>query len=374
MRKRDYYDVLGVGRNTSKEDIKKAYRRLAMQYHPDRNKSPDAGEKFKEISEAYGVLSDDAKRQQYDTFGHAGIGERYTQEDIFRGINFEDIFRDIGFGFGGVDSIFDIFFGGRRRYKTGPRKGADLAYELEITLEEAASGVSKKIEFHRTGVCSTCNGTGAKPGTSPKACPSCNGSGQISQTRRTPFGHFTSITTCSRCRGEGKIIEVPCTVCGGRGAVQIPRSISVKIPPGVEEGSRLRIAGEGEAGERGAQPGDLYVIMHIKPHEIFIREGEDIFCEVPITFSQAALGDEIQVPTLDGRAKIKIPPGTQSGTIFRLKGKGMQSMRGYGRGDEHVRVTVKTPTNLTDEQRKLFKQLASLEEKLSEGVFSRLFR
>ncbi len=361
MQKRDYYDVLGIGRNASKEDIKKAYRRLAMQHHPDRNKSPDAGEKFKGISEAYGVLSDDAKRQQYDTFGHAGIGERYTQEDIFRGINFEDIFRDMGFGFGGVDSIFDVFFGGRRRYKTGLRKGADLAYELEITLEEAASGASKKIDFHRTGVCGTCNGTGAKAGTSPKACPSCNGSGQISQTKRTPFGHFTSITTCSRCRGEGKIIEVPCSTCRGRGTAQIPRSISVKIPPGVEEGSRLRIAGEGEAGERGAQPGDLYVIMHIKPHELFVREGDDIFCEVPITFSQAALGDEIQVPTLDGRAKIKIPAGTQSGTIFRLKGKGMQSMRGYGRGDEHVRVIMRTPTKLTDEQRKLFKQLASLD-------------
>lgn len=361
MRKRDYYDVLGVGRNASKDEIKKAYRRLAMQYHPDRNKSPDAGEKFKGISEAYGVLSDDAKRQQYDTFGHSGIGERYTQEDIFRGINFEDIFRDIGFGFGGVDSIFDIFFGGRRRYKTEPRKGADLAYELEITLEEAASGASKKIDFYRTGVCSTCNGTGAKPGTSPKACPSCNGSGQISQTKRTPFGHFTNITTCSRCRGEGKIIEVPCSACRERGTVQIPRSISVKIPPGVEEGSRLRIAGEGEAGERGAQPGDLYVIMHIKPHEIFAREGDDIFCEVPITFSQAALGDEIQVPTLDGRAKIKIPAGTQSGTIFRLKGKGMQSMRGYGRGDEHARVIMRTPTKLTEEQKKLFKQLANLD-------------
>lgn len=361
MRKRDYYDVLEVGRNASKEDIKKAYRRLAMQHHPDRNKSPDAGEKFKEISEAYGVLSDDAKRQQYDTFGHSGIGERYTQEDIFRGINFEDIFRDIGFGFGDVDSIFDIFVGGRRRYKTGPRKGADLAYELEITLEEAASGASKKIEFYRTGVCNACHGSGAKPGTSPKICPSCNGSGQISQTRRTPFGHFTSITTCSKCGGGGKIVEAPCPTCRGKGIVQIPRSISVKVPPGVEEGSRLRIAGEGEAGERGAQPGDLYVIMHIKPHEIFIRKGDDIFCEVPITFSQAALGDGIQVPTLDGGAKIKIPPGTQSGTIFRLKGKGMPSMRGYGRGDEHVRVTVKTPTKLTDEQRKLLRQLASLE-------------
>jgi len=361
MQKRDYYDVLGVGRNTSKEDIKKAYRRLAMQYHPDRNKSSDAEEKFKEISEAYGVLSDDAKRQQYDTFGHAGIGERYTQEDIFKGINFEDIFRDMGFGFGGFDSIFDVFFGGRRRYKTGPRKGADLAYELEITLEEAASGTSKKIEFYRTGVCSTCNGTGAKPGTSPKACPSCNGSGQVSQTKRTPFGHFTSITTCGRCRGDGRIIEAPCNVCGGGGTVQIPRSISVKIPPGVEESSRLRIAGEGEAGEKGARAGDLYVIVHIKPHELFVREGEDILCEVPITFSQAALGDEIQVPTLDGRAKIKIPPGTQSGTIFRLKGKGMPSLRGYGKGDEHVRAVVKTPTRLTEEQKKLFRQLANLE-------------
>ncbi len=373
MGKRDYYDVLGVNRNASKEDIKKAYRTLAMQYHPDRNKSPDAEEKFKEISEAYGVLSDDAKRQQYDTVGHAGIGERYTQEDIFRGINFEDIFGDLGVSFGGFESIFDTFFGGRRRYKTGPRRGADLAYELEITLEEAAFGASRKIEFYRTGVCDTCHGTGAKAGTSPKACPSCSGSGQISQTKRTPFGHFTSITTCSKCRGEGRIIEVPCPTCRGRGIIQISRSISVKIPPGVEEDSRLRIAREGEAGEKGAPPGDLYVVVHVKQHEIFIREGEDILCEVAITFSQAALGDEIQVPTLDGRAKMKIPAGTQSGTIFRLKGKGLSSLGGYSRGDEHVKVIVRTPTKLTEEQRKLFKQLTNLGEKWGEGVFSRIF-
>lgn len=358
--KRDYYEALGVGKSASQDEIKKAYRKLAMQYHPDRNKAPDAEEKFKEISEAYGVLSDDAKRQQYDTFGHAGIHERYTKEDIFRDINFEDIFRDMDFGFGGFDRIFETFFGrSGGRYKAA-RTGANLKYDLEITLEEAASGVRKDISFFRNEKCGICRGSGAKSGTKPKTCPACNGSGQTGYTKRTPFGQFTSITTCSKCRGIGSVIETPCSNCGGAGAVRKVRRISVKIPPGVDAGSRLRIAGEGEAGDKG-EPGDLYVEINVKPHSTFIREGEDIVCEVPITFSQAALGGEIQVPTLEGHAKMKIPPGIQSGTILRLRGRGMPSVRGYGRGNQHVKVVVKTPEKLSQEQRKIFERLAELE-------------
>jgi molecular chaperone DnaJ len=367
--KRDYYEVLGVSRDASKEEIKKAYRRLALKYHPDRNKSPDAEEKFKEISEAYGVLSDDTKRSQYDRWGHAGIEGRYTPEDIFRAINFEDIFRDFDFGFG---SIFDMFFGrGERRRRTGPRRGADLRADIEITLEEAARGLKTNVTYPRLERCEVCNGSGARPGTSPRTCPACNGSGQVGYTKKTLFGQFTSVSTCGNCRGEGKVIDEPCTNCRGGGLVQRTRKISVKVPAGVDDGSRLRIAGEGEAGERGGMPGDLYVVVHIKPHEFFIREDEDILCEIPITFSQAALGDEIEVPTLNGRAKMKIPPGTQSGTIFRLKGKGMPSLRGLGRGDQHVRVIVQTPTKLNKRQKELLRELARFDNR-EKGFFHRM--
>jgi|Deesub1362A_J573_1020465.scaffolds.fasta_scaffold00131_76 molecular chaperone DnaJ len=367
--KKDYYEILGVPRNASKEEIKKAYRRLALKYHPDRNKSPDAEEKFKEISEAYGVLSDDAKRAQYDRWGHAGIEGRYTAEDIFRSINFDDIFGDLGFDFG-FDSIFDMFFGRRRSQRTGPRKGADLRTDIEITLEEAYRGVETTVTYPRLEKCGECNGSGAEPGTSPITCPNCGGSGQTSYTKRTPFGHFTSVSTCGRCGGKGTIIEKPCRECKGSGVVQRKRKVLVKIPPGVDEGSRLRIPGEGEVGENGGPPGDLYVVVHIKPHKFFIREGDDILCEIPITFSQAALGTTIEVPTLDGKAKLKIPSGTQSGTIFRLRGKGMPSLKGYGRGDQHVRVIVKTPTKLTRKQRELFEELAKIEN--DQGIISRV--
>jgi molecular chaperone DnaJ len=369
MTKRDYYEILGVPRNASKEEIKRAYRRLALKYHPDRNKSPDAEEKFKEISEAYGVLSDDTKRAQYDRWGHAGIEGRYSPEDIFRTINFEDIFGDLGFDFG-FDSIFDMFFGRRRGRRAGPRKGADLRADIEISLEDAYRGIETVVSYPRLEECNACNGSGAAPGTSPRTCPTCGGSGQTGYTKRTLFGQFTSVTTCGTCKGEGKVIDTPCRQCRGTGLVQRTRKISVKIPPGVDDGSRLRIPGEGEAGERGGPPGDLYVVVHIKPHEFFVREDEDILCEVPITFSQAALGAEIEVPTLDGKAKLKIPPGTQSGTIFRLKGKGMPSLKGYGRGDQHVRVIVRTPTNLSNREKELFRELAKLENKKS--IFARV--
>jgi molecular chaperone DnaJ len=274
--KRDYYEVLGVSKDASKDAIKKSYRKLAMKYHPDKNKEPEAEERFKEISEAYGVLSDDEKRRQYDSFGHAGIDGTYTQEDIFRNINFNDIFGDLGFGGGGFN-IFDMFFGGgaRSARRTGPRRGADLRTDIEITLEEAYEGIKTNVTFPRLEKCKTCEGTGAKLGTSTSTCSTCNGSGQMSYSKRTPFGQFTSVTTCENCRGEGTVIETPCSDCKGRGLLQKVKKISVKIPPGVDTGSRLRIAREGEAGEKGGPPGDLYVVIHVKPHVVFVREGRN---------------------------------------------------------------------------------------------------
>lgn len=361
-RKKDYYEVLGVSRDAPKGTIKKAYRKLAMKHHPDRNKEPGAEEKFKEISEAYGVLSDDEKRRQYDTFGHAGIDGRYTQEDIFRNINFDDIFGDLGFG--GFNSIFNMFFGGMRTTRrAGPRRGADLRTDIEITLEEAHKGIKTNVSFPRLERCEACQGSGAKPGTSPRTCPTCNGSGQMSYSKRTPFGQFTSVTTCKDCRGEGTVIETPCSDCRGRGLAQKAKKIAVKIPPGVDTGSRLRVAGEGEAGEKGGPPGDLYVVIHVKPHDMFLRDGKDILCEIPITFGQAALGVKIPVPTLNGRVKMDIPSGTQSGTVFRLKGKGMPDLRGFGKGDEHVKVIVETPRHLTKRQKELLEEF----EKLNKG-------
>ncbi|RMF88911.1 MAG: molecular chaperone DnaJ, partial [Methanobacteriota archaeon] len=341
MTKRDYYEILGVKKDASKEEIKKAYRRLALKYHPDKNKSPDAEEKFKEISEAYGVLSDDQKRAQYDRFGHAGIDGRYTQEDIFRNINFEDIFGDLGFG-GGFGSIFDIFFGGmgggrRRGERSRPRRGADLQYRLNITLEQAAKGFEAKFNLNREDVCPTCKGSGAKAGTAPKTCGACGGTGRLRRSRSTPFGAFTTVTTCHHCSGEGTVIDVPCTGCSGLGKKEKTEIIRLKIPPGVDTGTHLRVPGKGNAGEKGSPPGDLYVLINVKPHPIFERENSDIYVEVPISYTSAVLGDEIEVPTLYGKVKLKIPPGTQPGTVFRLKGKGIKRLDGHGHGDQHVR-------------------------------------
>ncbi|MFQ5815193.1 MAG: molecular chaperone DnaJ [Candidatus Hydrothermarchaeaceae archaeon] len=369
MVKRDYYEVLGVKKNATKDGIKKAYRKLALQYHPDRSKAPDAEEKFKEISEAYGVLSDDDKRQQYDLYGHAGIDSRYTQEDIFRTINLDDIFRDLGFGFGGFGNIFEMFFGGGRR-KAGLRRGNDLRYDLEVTLEEVYTGVSKRIKIGKREVCPTCEGSGSKPGSPPEVCGACGGTGEMRITKRTPFGHFTSISTCSKCVGEGSIIVDPCDECNGDGSVRRAKELEVKIPSGIEGGSRLRIPGEGEAGGRGAPPGDLYVVVHIAPHDVFERHGDDLYSEVPIGFDQAALGDEINVETLDGRARMNIPPGTQTGTIFRLKGRGLPSTRGY-KGDIHIRVIVRTPTDLTKEQKRLLREFREI-EKEKKGFLGRV--
>jgi len=357
LSKRDYYDILGVPRNAAKDQIKDEYRKLALKYHPDRNKAPDAEEKFKEISEAYAVLSDDEKRSQYDQFGHAGIDGRYSTEDIFRGVNFDEILRDIGFGFGGgFGSIFDTFFGGRR--PRGPQRGQDIRYDLDISLDEAYRGYNTEIEVPRTEKCAECNGSGARPGTSPKRCQDCGGTGQIQHVQRAGFMQFARIEPCRKCRGKGMIIEKPCNQCRGSGIVERNRRITIKIPAGVDTGSQLLLRGEGDASEQGGSHGDLFVVIHVRPHETFRRERDDLICKVNVSISQASLGSNLQVPTLDGPASIKLPPGTQSGAIFRLRKKGMPDLHNGGRGDELVVVNVRTPEELTSRQRELLEQLA----------------
>lgn len=356
--KRDYYEILGIPRNATKEQVKDAYRKLALQYHPDRNKSADAEERFKELSEAYAVLSDNEKRTQYDQFGHAGIGQRYTWEDIFKTTDFESIFRDLGFGFGGFDSIFDMFFGRRRPWREErPRSGPDLRYDLEISLEEVAAGATKEISVPRREVCDTCKGSGARKGTEPKTCQHCRGTGQIERVQEAGFARIVRVQTCDRCGGRGVIIESPCPKCRGTGIFEQRRRITLKVPLGVESGMQLRLAGEGDSGGRGIPPGDLFVHIIVRPHEIFQRDGSNIYCEIPIGFGEASLGAEIEVPTLESRASLRIPEGTQTGTIFRLKGRGLPEYRGRGKGDELVRVVVRTPTNLTEKQRKLLNEL-----------------
>lgn len=356
MAKRDYYEVLGVDRTASADEIKKAYRKLARKYHPDVNKDdPVAEEKFKEIAEAYQVLGDPEARAKYDQFGHAAFDGAGAGPGGFG-------------GFGGVDfdfsDIFDVFFGGGMGgmrgagSRQGPRKGDDLRYDLEIALEEAAFGADKKIEILREETCPHCHGNQAEPGTPIKTCSTCGGSGQVTNVQRTAFGHFTSVRTCPACRGEGKTIETPCKKCRGAGRVQNRKKLTIKIPPGVDSGHRLRVAGEGDAGTRGGPPGDLYVFITVKPHKIFRREGTHIYVEVPISFVQAALGGVIKVPTLDGETKINIPEGTQTGTVFRLREKGIPDLRGFRRGDQHVQVKVVTPIKLSDEQRKLLRAFA----------------
>lgn len=358
MAKRDYYEVLGVSKDASEQDIKKAYRRLARQYHPDVNKDdPTAEEKFKEISEAYQVLSNAEARERYDRFGHAAFergGAGAGGGDPFGGFG--------GFGgFEGFDDIFDMFFGGGgggRRHANAPRKGADLRYDLELDFKDAAFGLETEITIPRTETCDHCHGNQAEPGTPIRTCPDCGGSGEVRQVRQTAFGRFVNVQPCQRCRGEGKVVETPCTKCRGVGTVRRERTIQVKIPAGVDDGHRLRLAGEGEAGERGGPPGDLYVFIRVRPHEFFRREQNDVYCEVPISFVQAALGDEIEVPTLQGTAKLKVPEGTQSGTRFRLKGHGIPDVRGYGRGDQYVVTRVVTPTKLSSKQRELLREFA----------------
>lgn len=357
--KRDYYEILGVNRNASLDDIKRAYRNLALKYHPDRvhaDKKKEAEERFKEISEAYAVLSDSQKRAQYDQFGHAGIDSRYSYEDIFRGADFSSIFEDLGFGGSIFDELFGEFdfFGTGRKRRRGPARGSDLEYEIAISFEDAATGKEKTIDIPRYEICPDCNGGGAKPGTGKATCPTCGGRGQLISST----GFFSISQTCNRCRGEGSIIKNPCTQCNGAGRVKVHRKIEVKIPAGVDTGSRLRLQGEGEAGLRGGPRGDLYIYINVKSHPIFERHGSDIICEVPISFSTATLGGEVEVPTLNGRVMMRIPPGTQSGKIFRLAGKGVVGLRGYGKGDELVRIIIETPTNLNSEQKRLLMEFA----------------
>jgi molecular chaperone DnaJ len=354
--KRDYYEVLGVSKKASKEEIKDAYRKLAMQYHPDRNKSPDAEEKFKEISEAYAVLSDDEKRTQYDHLGHAGFDQRYTPEDIFRGADFESIFRDLGFGLN-LGDLFSVFFGGRD-FGERVSRGRDLGYDLEVTLEEAAKGVEKEIEVSRTEKCDICGGSGAAPNTSPRICPKCQGAGRIQNVNRSAFGTFVRVVPCPTCRGRGKTIETPCPKCRGIGLTRRERTITVKVPPGIDEGFQLRLEGEGETPRDGGARGDLYVLIHVAPHQYFRRREDDLLYRLAVSFPQAALGTEVAVPTLDGRTNIKIRAGTQPGEIIKLKGKGMPRLRGYGKGDLLIRVDVKVPEKLTRQQKALLEQLA----------------
>ena len=315
--KKDYYEVLGVQRSASKDEIKDAYRKLAMEFHPDRNKDAGAEERFKEISEAYAVLSDDQKRETYDQLGHSGFDQRYKQEDIFRGADFDSVFRDMGFG-----DIFRTFFGGSGGFGVErSNRGQDLAVDLEITLEEAAKGADKEMEIPRTERCDVCGGSGASPGTSARVCPRCGGAGQVQVQQRSSFGVFVQVAICPQCKGKGKLIETPCSNCHGSGLVKKRRKITVHIPAGIDEGYQLRLRGEGDMTSNGGEPGDLYVIVHIKAHQQFIRESEDLWHIAMITFPQAALGADITVPTLEGPITVKIHPGTQVGETITLKRK-----------------------------------------------------
>lgn len=363
--KRDYYEVLGVKKGASEDEIKKAFKKLARKYHPDLNRDDPktAEEKFKEVNEAYSVLSDPQKKAQYDQFGHAAFENGGGGAGGFGGFGggFGGGFAGGGFG-GGFDDIFDAFFGGSgsRSRRSGPERGSDLRYDLELTFEEAAFGKEAELTVPRTENCTTCHGTGAAAGTSPETCPDCHGTGQVQRRQNTPFGQILNSHPCGRCHGTGKIVKNPCSDCGGTGRKKVRKKISVKIPAGVDEGSRIRVAGGGEAGLRGGSSGDLYVYIFVKRHKLFEREGSDVLCEVPISFVQAALGDTIEAPTIDGKVEMKIPAGIQSGTMLRLKGRGIPFLRGNGRGDQLVRVKVLTPQKLSSRQKELLKEFGEI--------------
>ncbi len=372
---RDYYEVLGVPRSATQAEIKRAYRRLARQYHPDVNHEPDAEERFKEINTAYAVLNDPEKRSRYDRFGHAGVSAEGFSG--FGGMS----------GFGGLDDIFEEFFGGftgttrRRSQRRGPRRGRDLSYELSIDFTEAVFGAEKEIELTRYDVCEECGGIGSAPGTTPTRCPECNGSGEVRTVRQTFLGSMISVNTCPRCQGRGEVITSPCPTCRGSGKVHSTRRLKVNVPAGVDDGMKIRIQGEGEPGEYGGPPGNLYVTINVRPHKYFKRRGDDILLEITINVAQAALGDTVTVPTVEGEAELAIPPGTQTGESFRLRNKGFPHLHrdgtSMGRGDQWVIVQVVVPKHLTPEQRKLFEALAeTLDTNIipppSKGFFDRV--
>lgn len=347
--KRDYYEVLGVSRTANPEEIKRSFRQLARQYHPDVNKEEGAEEHFKEVNEAYEVLSDPEKRRAYDRFGHAGING---------GIGFGDVG-----GFGGISDIFEEFFAGfgmgrGQARRKRPRRGTDLRYDLQITFEEAVFGCEKETEISRYEICPECNGSGAEPGTTPVRCSQCNGTGEVRRVQQSILGSFVNVTTCPTCQGEGETIPIVCRRCRGNKQVRTAQTITVKIPAGVDDGTQIRLAGQGESGEYGGPRGNLYVILHVAPHPFFRRRGDDILLELGINVAQAALGDKVTIPTLDGEETISIPAGSQTGKVFRLRGRGVPHLRGSGQGDQLIFVHVVTPTNLTDEQKDLFRQLA----------------
>jgi molecular chaperone DnaJ len=344
--KRDYYEVLGIPRDASAEDIKKAFRKLAFQYHPDRNRADGAADKFKEINEAYEILSDADKRAAYDRFGHAGADNMF-------GRGFE------GFDFGGFGDIFDAFFGGgTTATRQAPHRGEDLRYKFTVTFEEAALGTEKEIDITRTEVCATCHGTRARPGSKPERCPTCDGSGQVRRVQRSIFGQFVNTSVGSQCQGQGTVITEPCPDCRGSGIQKEKRRISVRVPAGIDDENVIRLSGEGNAGSRGGPAGNLYVSISVKKHDHFTREGDDVLYELSVNFAQAALGTETEVPTLFGPTKVKVPAGSQTGRVFRLKDKGIPHLHGLGRGDQMVVLRVVTPESLSKEQKKLFEELA----------------
>jgi molecular chaperone DnaJ len=356
MAKRDYYEILGVNRDAEDDAIKKAYRKLAMKHHPDRNpeeKGKSAEEKFKEAKEAYEVLSDANKRAAYDRYGHAGVDPSAAAGAHGAGFsNFADAFGD----------IFGDIFGQARGGRSNVYRGADLRYNLEISLEAAAHGTETKIRIPTMDECATCHGSGAKPGTQPKTCPACNGQGQV----RMQQGFFSIQQACPKCHGTGKVISDPCASCQGAGRIKQHKTLSVKIPAGVDEGDRIRLSGEGEAGVNGGPPGDLYVQLHLKPHAVFQRDHDDLHCEMPISFTIAALGGEIEIPTLSGSAGIRIPPETQSGKVFRLRGKGIKGVRSHAHGDLLCQMVVETPVHLTERQKELLRELEAINKKDSD--------
>lgn len=362
MAKRDYYELLGVAKNASTDEIKKAYRALARKYHPDVNKEPGAEAKFKEINEAYSALSDSQKRSQYDQFGHAGPQFGGAGPG---GFDFNDIFRggfQGGFGDSPFEDLFETFFGGGggRRRQAGPRRGDDLRYDITITLEEAAKEFHKEIDIPHYVSCQTCKGTGARPGTKPEKCSACKGSGQVRRVQRTMLGNFTQVGPCPDCQGTGEVIKTLCVECHGRGQVKKTHKVEVKIPAGVDTGNKLRIPKAGDTGEKGGNPGDLYIFINVKDHKMFQRDGADIHYKALITFVQAALGIELEVPTIDGKTILKVPSGTQPNTVLRMRDKGMPHLNSKARGDQYVHIEVETPTNMTKEQADLLRKLAQM--------------